>query len=212
MIERQIDFGEDTLRYHSIKSRWYSNKKVVELKSEYEKENNFKYDFVMIYRFDCMFNKDVVFSEFDNKYFYNSHVDECHKGHCHCKGMGMYADLWFFGNTDDINLFGELYDSWDKYEIEKSVLDVAKSLGIDHEYVLNKLKHLADYSEDDNIILQSAKELGKIVGTSGTTVKHREVGLLGVFQGFWPISVALSYRSEERRVGIECRSRWSPHH
>ena len=69
-------------------------------------------------------------------------------------------------------------------EIEKSVLDVAKGLGIDHEYILSKLKHLSDYSEDDNIILQSTKELGKIVGTSGATIKQREVGLLGVFQGF----------------------------
>ena len=71
-------------------------------------------------------------------------------------------------------------------EIEKSVLDVAKGLGIDHEYILNKLKHLADYSEDDNIILQSTKELGKIVGTSGNTIKQKETGLLGVFQGFSP--------------------------
>ena len=69
-------------------------------------------------------------------------------------------------------------------EIEKSVLDVAKGLGIDHEYILNKLKNLADFSEDDNIILQSTKELGKIVGTSGNIVKQKEMGLLGVFQGF----------------------------
>jgi len=69
-------------------------------------------------------------------------------------------------------------------EIEKSVLDVAKEMGVDHQYVLSKLKSLADFSEDDNIVLQSAKELGKIVGTSGNTVKQREVGLLGVFQGF----------------------------
>ena len=69
-------------------------------------------------------------------------------------------------------------------EIEKGVLDVAKGLGIDHEYILSKLKNLADYSEDDNIILQSTKELGKIVGTSGNTVKQKEMGLLGVFQGF----------------------------
>ena len=69
-------------------------------------------------------------------------------------------------------------------EIQKSVLDVAKGLGIDHEYILSKLKHLADYSEDDNIILQSAKELGKIVGTSNNNIKQKEVGLMGVFQGF----------------------------
>tara|TARA_R100001530_G_scaffold132782_1_gene105497 strand:- start:278 stop:1075 length:798 start_codon:yes stop_codon:yes gene_type:complete len=71
-------------------------------------------------------------------------------------------------------------------EIEKSVLDVAKSLGVDHQFVLNKLKHLSEYSEDDNIILQSTKELGKIIGTSGVTVKQREMGIVGMFQGFSP--------------------------
>ncbi len=33
-------------------SRWYSTKKVVELKKQYEEENNFEYDFVMVSRFD----------------------------------------------------------------------------------------------------------------------------------------------------------------
>jgi ribosomal protein L31 len=81
-------------------------------------------------------------------------------------------------------------------EIEKSVLDVAKEMGVDHEYVLSKLKHLADYSEDDNIILQSTKELGKIVGTSGTTIKQKEMGLLGVFQGFSPGELEGAERKE----------------
>lgn len=71
-------------------------------------------------------------------------------------------------------------------EIEKGVLDVAKELGLDHKYILDKLMHLANYSDDDNIILQSTKELGKIIGTSGTTIKQREMGVLGVFQGFSP--------------------------
>tara|TARA_Y100000034_G_scaffold34027_1_gene41694 strand:- start:339 stop:1109 length:771 start_codon:yes stop_codon:yes gene_type:complete len=69
-------------------------------------------------------------------------------------------------------------------EIEKSVLDVAKELGIDHEYILNKLKHLADYSDDDSIMLSSTKELGKAIGTLGNMVKHKEIGLLGMFSGF----------------------------
>ena len=71
-------------------------------------------------------------------------------------------------------------------EIEKSVLDVAKELGVDHRYILNRLKTLADDSEDDNIILQSTKELGKIIGTSTNTVKQRDVGVFGMFQGFSP--------------------------
>ena len=34
--------------------------------------------------------------------------------------------------------------------------------------------------------LQSTKEIGKIIGTTGTTVKQKEVGMFGVFQGFSP--------------------------
>ncbi|MBC8442828.1 MAG: hypothetical protein H8D80_01425 [Proteobacteria bacterium] len=71
-------------------------------------------------------------------------------------------------------------------EIEKSVLDVAKQMGLDHKYVLNKLKCLADGSSDDNIVLQSTKELGKIIGTTGNTIKQREMGIVGMFQGFSP--------------------------
>jgi hypothetical protein len=71
-------------------------------------------------------------------------------------------------------------------EVERSVLEVSKTLGLDHEFVLRKLKLLADHSEDDNIILQSTKEIGKIIGTTGITVKSKEVGVFGVFQGFSP--------------------------
>jgi hypothetical protein len=48
------------------------------------------------------------------------------------------------------------------------------------------LKCLSDNSEDDNIILQSTKELGKIIGTSVNTYKQKEVGVFGMFQGFSP--------------------------
>ena len=70
-------------------------------------------------------------------------------------------------------------------EVEKGVVDIAKGLGIDHEYVLRRLKTLADSGEDDNIILQSTKELGKIIGTSGQTMR-KDVGIVGMFQGFSP--------------------------
>ncbi len=53
-------------------------------------------------------------------------------------------------------------------------------------------------SEDDNIILQSTKELGKIVGTSGNNIKQREVGLLGVFQGFSPDELEGATRDQKQ--------------
>ena len=71
-------------------------------------------------------------------------------------------------------------------DIEKGVLDVAKEMGIDHRYILERLKCLSDNSEDDNIILQSTKELGKIIGTSVNSFKQRDVGVIGMFQGFSP--------------------------
>ena len=86
-------------------------------------------------------------------------------------------------------------------EIEKSVLDVAKGLGVDHEYVLSKLKNLADFSEDDNIILQSTKELGKIVGTSGNIIKQTDTGLLGVFQGFTSDEIEGATREQKKLSG-----------
>ena len=88
-------------------------------------------------------------------------------------------------------------------EVEKGALDVAKKMGIDHEYVLSRLKMLADNGEDDNIILQSTKELAKIIGTTGQTVKQRDVGVVGVFQGFSPEQLQKAERSEKYIGGAE---------
>jgi len=71
-------------------------------------------------------------------------------------------------------------------EIEKSVGDIATELGIDHEFVLGRLKYLVDNSDDENISLQSLKELGKAIGTLGNVTKRIETGVIGMFQGFEP--------------------------
>jgi hypothetical protein len=85
-------------------------------------------------------------------------------------------------------------------EVEKSVLDIAKGMGLDHEYVLNKLKCLADNSSDDGIVLQSTKELAKIIGTSGTTIKQKEMGIIGMFQGFSPEQLKQAERPQLEEV------------
>ena len=51
-------------------------------------------------------------------------------------------------------------------------------------------------SEDDNIVLQSTKELGKIVGTSGNNVKKIETGIVGMFQGFGSEDVKIADRKK----------------
>ena len=47
------------------------------------------------------------------------------------------------------------------------------------------------------------------------TLNQPEVGLTGLEQQPWPFELVVhanQLRSEERRVGKECRSRWSPYH
>jgi hypothetical protein len=51
-------------------SRWYSNKEVNQLRSEYEKQNGFKYDYVMTTRFDLAWETDVNFSSLDSESVY----------------------------------------------------------------------------------------------------------------------------------------------
>ena len=73
--------------------------------------------------------------------------------------------------------------------------DIATELGIDHEYVLSRLKYLADNSDDENISLQSIKELGKAVGTLGGVTKKVETGVIGMFQGFDPKQIESAKRN-----------------
>ena len=82
-------------------------------------------------------------------------------------------------------------------EVEKGVKDIAIQLGIDHEYVLGKLKYLADHSNDENISLQSIKELGKSIGTLGNQPKKLETGVVGLFQGFTDKELKLADREDE---------------
>lgn len=88
-------------------------------------------------------------------------------------------------------------------EVEKGVMDIAKELGIDHEYILSNLKSLAETSVDPNISLQSLKELGKAIGTLGGGVKKVETGVLGLFQGFTPEQLETASRKELLPASIE---------
>jgi hypothetical protein len=45
--------------------------------------------------------------------------------------------------------------------------------------------------------LQSTKELGKIVGTSGTNVKQIETGMIGMFQGFGSEDLQIADRTKQ---------------
>ena len=82
-------------------SNTISTKKSIELKEEYEKENNIKYDIVILYRYDVLLWKSMILSEYPNIHdtvYVNAHWD--------CGG-----DFHFVMNNENAMLFKELYDS-----------------------------------------------------------------------------------------------------
>jgi len=93
--------GMDSLRFHSMFSKWYSVHAVNELKKQYEEENDFKYDFVMTTRYDLAYMKDVKFSDYYKDFFYLLGPDGGHEKGCN--------DLWFFSNSEAIDLFSRMY-------------------------------------------------------------------------------------------------------
>lgn len=105
-------------------SRWYSNKKVLELKKTYEEKNNFRYDFVMVTRFDVAFFTDLIFDNYDPKYFWASNWNDLPRPennntllfNNNFEGSG-FLDLWFFSNSNNMDMFSKLYDNIHKYPI-----------------------------------------------------------------------------------------------
>ena len=104
----RADFGEyygkyrgtDNLRFHSMFSRWYSAKTANDLKKQYEDENNIKYDFVFLTRYDLAYIVDIKFSDYNNQNFYVIGPDS----------PNGYNDLWFFSDTIKMDTFCKMFD------------------------------------------------------------------------------------------------------
>jgi hypothetical protein len=83
-------------------SQALSFKKVIELKEEYEKENNINYDIVIIYRYDVLLWKDIMLKDYinlNNTIYVNAHDAD---------GNG---DFHFIMNSEKANQFKCLVDS-----------------------------------------------------------------------------------------------------
>ena len=128
IFEEQIEFDDDA-RMNAVESRWYSTKKCVELMKNYESDNNIKYDFVMIYRFDSAFLTKLDFDELkkynkknEQEFVYGTHSSRANcepygisNGDCGCKDRPNIDDQWIIGNSDDISLFSKLHDDWREF-------------------------------------------------------------------------------------------------
>lgn len=59
------DKQKDHIIFNAILSRFYSANEVIKLKKQHEEKQGFKYDCVMLTRFDITFNKPMVFNKYD---------------------------------------------------------------------------------------------------------------------------------------------------
>ena len=105
-------------------SRWYSSKKSLDLKKEYENEKGFKYDAVMITRLDVGFFSELMFDKYDMRYFYASHRNDAALESNNYKANRLnhdegntFQDLWFFSNSDNMDKFSLLYDYIENYRV-----------------------------------------------------------------------------------------------
>lgn len=91
-------FCEEPNEFGGI-SQALAMKKSIELKEEYEKENNIKYDVVILYRYDVLLWKDIVLSTYAmNEIYVNAHSDS-------------NGDFHFIMNSENASEFKYLYDS-----------------------------------------------------------------------------------------------------
>ena len=155
-------------------SLWYTRKEVMKLVEEYEKENNFKYDCVMLARFDLAWQTDLIFEEYDQKYFwvgkwpkkwfqgkelsdleywkisdggkYSSQFETTWWGYPH-NDQGLLG-MWFFSNSENMSKFTTLYDCLDEYSLpNRCPLDVAGQISAHQQ----SLYHLEQLGLKDNL-------------------------------------------------------------
>lgn len=190
LFERQIMFhkpnlllklaNKDPLRIHSIRSRWYSTKKVIGLKKEFEEKNGFRYDCVFLTRFDVAFFTDVYFNQFDMGKFYAAHANNYYtqdgkkilnkefnqtkktmdvsnlvrkpSGYPYEKKGGI-ADYWFFSNSEAMDKFSALYDNLGKYFLEVRLahpIAALHNMKVFNNHLL-AVRHLREINMLDNL-------------------------------------------------------------
>ena len=104
-------------------SRWYSTKIVNQLKQKYEKENNFKYDFVILSRFDMIWTVDIICKKLNKNIFYipGQTKGGVSWGWPNNKSGLPYeiGDLFFVSNSENMDNFSLLYDYINDYILKE---------------------------------------------------------------------------------------------
>tara|TARA_R110001583_G_scaffold149076_3_gene301006 strand:- start:7295 stop:8062 length:768 start_codon:yes stop_codon:yes gene_type:complete len=148
-------------------SRWYSTKIVNNLKLQYENENNFKYDYVLLSRFDMVWTVDILFNKLNKNIFY---IPGSTKGNVpwgwpnNVSGVKYEIDdLWFISNSKNMDDFCILYNLINQY-IQKENCPVHTGIS-NHMLAFYHLKKLGLIPENTKRIF-NGPDLPNISGYS----------------------------------------------
>jgi len=103
LYENPIQFAPEGDYTHSVKSRWYSTYKSVDLMAQHIRETNTKYDFVFMSRYDVRYFNDFDLNNLNQNKFYASHwvTDK--------PAEDGLLDYWFLCNQNNAITFSQLY-------------------------------------------------------------------------------------------------------
>jgi len=152
-------------------SRWYSNSESIKLKQKYEKENGFKYDWVLLSRFDVFYNKTFNLKDLDKNCFYGGsrYSDSGSKRHDYDFA---FEDFWYLASSDVMDKFGNLvYDNIYDYCIDSpySAREVATEIvGEKNIKLLQKARGGSDFNLIRNVY---APMVAQNAGNSNTIWK-----------------------------------------
>lgn len=96
-FNRDNDYIENNKEIFNVESRVNSILRCLKLVKNNEIKNNFKYDYVIVSRFDIAILSDILFEKLPKDRFIISHWNDRGQRNNHKKGI---YDLWFIGNTD----------------------------------------------------------------------------------------------------------------
>ena len=137
--------GTTQLQFFRIRSRAYSMQQVMRLKKQFEIDNDFIYDVVMLTRFDLIWHTPVDFSVFNMDFFYilnwNKIDYEFKTVSKDSKNPGLINDLWFFSNSKFMNYLGDIYNELTEVNRGDPHTFIAKYLFRSDE-IRNKIKYI----------------------------------------------------------------------
>lgn len=120
IFQKQIQFDREMDAQRNM-SKTYSMFKAIDLKAQYEEEHGFKYDCVMLMRFDMIFLITLHFDDYKLKYLHFGYYNDPIRLHSetgkelppnrinHSDRSNQLQDLFIFSSSENMDRFALLY-------------------------------------------------------------------------------------------------------